>query len=781
MGGLGWTETAGTLGMKRIISQVVWALITCCSTFAGATTDPVGSGPLFGYSYDAAIRERAWEGRFDGQVDPAELRRWLQQLTSAPNQYGSPHDKANAEFILAKFRQWGWNAHIEQFDVMVPTPKKLSLEMVSPTTYIAKLHESPVAGDPTSRLAGALPPYAVYGADGDVTGELIYVNYGMPSDYDELARLGVSVEGKIVIVRYGAGWRGIKPQLAYEHGAIGCIIYSDPHDDGYFRGDVYPNGGWRPPQGVQRGSVMEQQLYPGDPTTPGYGSTPGARHIPIADAKTIQKIPVLPISYADATPLLEALGGPVAPEAWRGALPFTYHVGGERAKVHLVVESDWGLRPIYDVVAKLKGSTWPDQWVMRGVHHDAWVFGAYDPLAGTVALLGEAKAMGTLYKQGWRPKRTVVYTSWDAEEPMLLGSTEWAETHAKELRQKAVLYVNSDTLARGFLRGEGASPSVVHLITQAAADVTDPETGVSVLERARAHLLVSGLAKGASPEARENAERVRRGGDLPVGALGSGSDYGAFVDHLGITAMDVRFGGEDDDGGIYHSRYDSFAHFVRFGDPGFKYVAAEAKVVGRIIMRTGDAKVLPYRLGDFSTTLDRYLGQLHQLVDTTEKTTSRQHNLLDSGAYKLAADPMSTVVPPERLSDVPKIDLGPLDEAAKHLEKSVQAYDAAYAKRAASDFDMPAAQLTKVNTLLGSMAQALTDPRGLPGREWYKNMLYAPGTLTGYSVKTVPGVREAIEARQWAVANQYVGITAGVIDHYRTQLEQLTALLEQSR
>lgn len=761
------------------------ALALACTSLVGSAAMAMAKGvepadgQMFGYATAAAAQERALEQRFDTHIDPAELRGWLQGLTSGPNQYGSPHDKANAEFILSKFREWGWDAHIEKFSVLIPTPKKLSLEMVAPTTYTAKLHEPPVAGDATSNLGGVLPPYTVYGADGDVTAELVYVNYGMPEDYEELARLGVSVKGKIAIARYGHGWRGLKPLLAEQHGAVGSIIYSDPRDDGYYRGDTYPKGGWRPEQGVQRGSV-QNQAYQGDPLTPGWGSTPDARRLPLKDAKGILGIPVLPISYADATPLLQALGGPMAPEGWRGALPFAYHVGGGPTKVHLVVEQNWDQQPVYDVIAKLKGSTWPDQWVMRGVHHDGWVFGAYDPLAGTVAMLGEAKAMGALYKQGWRPKRTLVYASWDAEEPGTLGSIEWAETHAKELKQKAVLYVNCDTLARGFLRGEGASPSVVHLITQAAADVTDPETGVSVLERARAHMLVTGLAKGASPGARENAERVQKGGDLPVGALGSGSDYGVFVDHLGITAMDVRFGGEDEDGGIYHSRYDSFAHYDRFGDPGFKYVAAEAKVVGRIIMRTADAKVLPYRLGDFSTTLNRYLGQLHKLVDATAKATQQQHQLLDMHAYKLAADPTSPVAPPARLSDVPQIDLSPLDHAAQRLEKSVQAYDAAYAKRAAGDFDMPAAQLTKVNELLGSMAQTLTDARGLPGREWYKNLLYAPGALTGYSVKTVPGVREAIEARQWAVADQYAGITAGVIDNYRTQLDELTKLLGQS-
>ncbi|HET7268370.1 MAG TPA: transferrin receptor-like dimerization domain-containing protein [Oleiagrimonas sp.] len=757
-----------------------WLVALTCTLLAGGcapANGAQGATPMLGFSTSAAAKEQALEQRFDQQVDPAQLRKWLKRLTSAPNQYGSPHDKANAEFILKKFKQWGWDAHIEKFSVLIPTPKKVSLEMVAPTTYTAKLHEPPVAGDPTSKMQGVLPPYNVYGADGDVTAELVYVNYGLPDDYKALARRGIDVKGKIVIARYGHGWRGLKPLLAQRHGAVGCIIYSDPRDDGYFQGDVYPEGGWKPPQGVQRGSVRNE-AYQGDPLTPGWGSTPDAKRLPLSEAKGVLDIPVLPISYADATPLLKALGGPVAPENWRGALPFTYHIGAGPTKVHLVVKQNWDQQPVYDVIAKLEGSVWPDQWVMRGVHHDAWTFGAYDPLAGTVAMMAEAKAMGHLYKQGWRPKRTLVYASWDAEEPGTLGSIEWAETHAKELKDKAVLYVNCDTLARGFLRGEGASPSVAHLISEVAADVTDPETGVSVLKRARAHMLVTGFADDASPWAKKRAKRAAKGGDLPIGALGAGSDYGVFVDHLGITAMDVRFGGEDADSGIYHSRYDSFAHYVRSGDPGFKYVAAEAKVVGRIIMRTANARVLPFQLGNFSTTFDRYVKQLHTLVEDTRKATKQQHHLMEMNAFKLVVDPRHPVAPPKRLSDMPKINLAPLDKAAATLAKSAKAYRAAYAKRAADDFRMPDARLTKVNDLMGSIAQTLTDKRGLPGRKWYRNMMYAPGSLTGYSVKTVPGVRESIEARDWKVANQYAKITAGVIDQYRAQLDQLTALLK---
>ena len=766
--------------MTRLKVRPVLAMACLLATFGSAAAAGDGthdSGGMLGFSPAGATAQQSLEQRFDAQLNPADLRDWLKQMSSQPNQVGSPHDKANADFMLAKFLEWGWDAHIETFSVLYPTPKKEALELLGPHPYTATLTEPAIAGDSTSSLQGALPPYNVYGGDGDVTAELVYANYGMPDDYKDLARRGIDVRGKIVITRYGGGWRGLKPKLAQEHGAVGCLIYSDPKEDGYAQGDVYPQGGWRPAQGVQRGSVADMQLYPGDPLTPGVGSTPDAKRLAIKDAKTILKIPVLPISYADATPLLQALTGPVAPPGWRGSLPLTYHVGPSTAKVHLTVLSDWGQKPIYDVIAKLKGSTAPDQWIVRGNHHDGWVFGAWDPLAGNVALLAEAKAIGALYKQGWRPDRTLVYASWDGEEPGLLGSTEWAETHAKELQDKAVLYVNSDTNGRGFLDA-GGSHSLQHLINQVAAGVTDPEMHVSVQERMRAHVMVNGEDKDAKPEVKDRAKLAAEGGDVPIEALGSGSDYSAFLEHLGIASMDLGFSGEDDNGGIYHSRYDSFDHYIRFGDPTFEYGVTLAKVAGHIVLRTADANVLPLRFGDFSDQLDRYVGELHKLIDDTRKDAQQQHQLLDQHAFALVIDPKRPVAPPERDSDVPAIDLAPLDKAAKLLKQSAQAYKAAYSTRAAAGFHMPAAQQLQLNGLMGRMEQALSDPDGLPGRPWFKHMIYAPGMLTGYGVKTVPGVREAIEARRWAEANQYAAVTAKVLDGYRAQLDQLTALLK---
>ena len=756
-----------------LLASLVVALGAACSANGDQS-----SSAMLGFSPSAATKQQSLEKTFDAQLQASNLRDWLKNMASEPNQVGSPHDKANAEFVLAKFKEFGWDAHIETFSVLYPTPKKVQVQLVAPTQYDAVLNEGPLPGDPSTDITkDVLPPYNVYGGDGDVTGELVYANYGLPDDYAELARRGIDVKGKIVITRYGGGWRGLKPELAQEHGAIGCLIYSDPHEDGYFQGDVYPEGGWRPEQGVQRGSVAKMQIHPGDPLTPNVGSTADAKRLDIKDAETILKIPVLPISYGDATPLLKALGGPIAPASWRGSLPMPYHMGGGPAKVHMVVESDWGQKTIYDVIAKIEGSTAPDQWIVRGNHRDGWVFGAADPLSSTVVMLEEAKALGVLYKQGWRPQRTIVYASWDGEEPGLLGSTEWVETHAEELAKKAVLYINTDGTSRGFLHA-GGSHSLQHLVNQVAVDVQDPETNVSVQQRLRARLMVAGY-EGGSAEAKATAKVAAEGGDLPIGALGSGSDFTPFLQHLGIAALNVGFGGEGE-GGVYHSKYDTFDHYARFGDPKFEYGVALGKVVGRLVMRMADANVLPMRFSDFSAKLGEYMGELHKLVDSTRAATDAQHKLLDNKSFDLAADPTQKIAPPARLSDMSAIDLKPLDEAVQKLAQSMQAYDAAYKKAQDNGYDIPKAQEQELNELIGNMEKSLTSEAGLPGRTWFKHMIYAPGMLTGYGVKTVPGVREALEARRWDEANQYAGVTAKVIDGYRAQIEKATALLTKS-
>ncbi len=762
---------------SRSLITLACVLATLGAGSAAATDNPRQEA-LFGFTPSSAAHQQSLEQRFDALLDARDLRAWNKQMSSQPNQVGAPHNKENAEFLVRKFREFGWDAKLETFSVLYPTPQKVQVQLLEPHKYDAVLHEPAIPGDASSAITkDVLPPYNVYGGDGDVTGELVYVNYGGPDDYIDLARRGIDVRGKIVIARYGGGWRGLKPQLAQQHGAIGCLIYSDPQQDGYGQGPVYPEGGWRPEQGVQRGSVADMQVYPGDPLTPGYGSVPGAKRLAIKDAKTILKIPVLPISYGDATPLLKALEGTMAPPSWRGGLPLAYRIGPGPAKVRIVVKSNWDQATLYNVIAKLKGSTAPDQWIVRGNHRDTWVLGAQDPLSGTVAMLAEAKAMGELYKQGWRPKRTLVYGSWDGEEAGLLGSTEWVETHAKELREKAVLYINTDSTGRGFL-GAGGSHSLQHLINQAAASVADPQTGLSVRERLRARLMVAGY-EGANPAARAAAKVAAKGGDLPISALGSGSDFSPFLEHLGIASMSLGFGGESDQHGVYHSAYDTFEHFERFGDPGFVYGVALAKTSGRIAMRMADADVLPLRFTDFGDTLSGYVGELHKLVESIREDTTAQHQLLDANAFKVATDPTRPVAPPTRHSDVPAIDLTPLDTAAKQLDQSLQKYQAAFAKSATGGFDMPAARQRQLNELIGRMEQSLTLDDGLPRREWYRHMIYAPGVLTGYGVKTLPGVREALEARQWDEANQYSVITAKVIDGYRAQLDKVTALLEQ--
>jgi len=750
---------------------------------AVGTAEPSG---LFGFSAADGARELALEQRFDGALDPSDLRGWLKTLSAEPNHVGSPHDKANAELVRDLFRQWGWDAQIEEFEVLYPTLKQHTLELVSPTHFVASLTEPPVTGDATSTRTDGLPSYNEYGADGDVTGELVYLNYGMPEDYRALARRGIDVRGKVVITRYGKGWRGLKPKLAQEHGAIACLIYSDPHDDGYAKGDAYPKGGWRPSEAVQRGSVLDMATYPGDPLTPGVGATRDAKRLAVSQARTILKIPVMPISYADAQPLLAALAGPVAPGEWRGSLPITYHMGPGPSRVHLAIASDWGLKPLYDVIARIPGSEAPDEWVVRGNHRDGWVFGAWDPLSGQVAMLAEAKAIGRLLKSGWRPRRTLVYASWDGEEPGLLGSTEWAETHAAELQRKAVLYLNSDTNARGFLHPEG-SHSLQHLLNDVARTVNDPETGVSSQARLRARMLVEGYEKDPADDkdvAEETAGVARvaaKGGDLAISALGSGSDYTPFLQHLGLTTLSIEYKGEEEQDGVYHSNYDSFDHYVRFGDPTFAYGIAEAETVGHTVLRMADAPVLPLQFSGFASTMRDYVDQLHKLVEEKRTRVAELTVLLDHNDFGLAADPTRAVAAPAREGPVPEVNLATLDAVLTRLQSSAAAYDGAYTRLASGTIPLTTAQRAQLNALLQGMEQRLTDARGLPGRDWYRHFIYAPGVLTGYGVKTLPGVREAIEGDRWDEANRYAAITAEVLGAYCDGIDRATALLSGSK
>jgi len=709
------------------------------------------SGELMGFSEKAAAEQLSLEAEYDQLLKAGNLDQWMKFMSAHPHHVGSPYGKKVVDFIAAHFRDWGYDVKIEKFNILFPTPKVRLLELTGPTTFKASLTEPPVDGDASSsQTAEALPGYNCYSIDGDVSAELVFVNYGVPADYEELAKRGIDVKGKIVIAKYMGSWRGIKPKVAAEHGAIGCIIYSDPKDDGYYQGEVYPKGPYKNEYGVQRGAVMDLPLSPGDPLTPGYGSTDDAIRLTPEESPSLTKIPVLPISYHDAQPLLEALEGPVAPDNWRGALPMTYHIGPGPAKVHLKLEFNWDLKPAYDIIATLKGSTYPDEWVIRGNHHDAWVHGANDPISGLVTVMEEARAVGELVKKGFRPKRTMVYCAWGAEEPGLIGSTEWVETNAEEISQKAVAYINTDGTGRGFL-GAGGSHTLEKFFDQIAQTVQDPQKGVSVFERRNAVELVNG---------RPAWDHYK------LSALGSGSDYSPFFQHLGIASFNLGFGGESS-GGEYHTMYDSYELYKRFKDPDFQYGVTLAKVAGRTTLRLANAEVLPFEFQHFTKTIEGYAKEVKKLADDMREQTDRENKLIKDDIYKLAANPNETYVIPAPKAEVPYLNFAPMQNALKELEKQADAYTKAAGKNPANP-----QKIEELNQLLRSMEQAMTHAEGLPRRPWFKHFIYAPGFYTGYGVKTFPGVREAIEQRNFKEAQEQIGILAEVLHTLSSQIEK---------
>lgn len=715
---------------------------------------------ISGFTATSANEEKQLEARFDSGLSRENIGQNIKRLSAKPHAIGSPAGKENAEYILNLYKSWGWDAKIEIFHVLFPTPKTRVLEMISPTSYKALLKEPALKEDMTSGQQDQLPTYNAWSADGDVTGEVVYVNYGLPSDYDELAKLGIDVKGKIVIAKYGRSWRGIKPKVAQEHGAIGCIIYSDPKDDGYLQGDVYPKGAFKNEYGVQRGSVMDMVIYPGDPLTPGVGATEDAKRLDRLQAINLLKIPVLPISYHDAKPLLEALEGPVAPDDWRGGLPFTYHVGPGKTKVHLQLAFDWKIVPCYDVIAMMKGSQYPDEWVIRGNHHDAWVNGANDPISGQAAMLEEAKSIGALVKNGWKPKRTLVYCSWDGEEPGLLGSTEWAEFHGDELQKKAIVYINSDASGRGFLDA-GGSHALETLVDEVAKDVTDPQTKVSVYERKKAASVVNATSLKTKKDALNK-------NTLQLDALGSGSDFSSFLQHLAVPSLDLGYGGESN-GGDYHSIYDSYDNYIRFKDPGFYYGVTLSQTAGRAALRMANADVLPFDFRHLYTTVNDYTKELMDLLQQTKENTEIENQLIRSNDYTLAADPTKTFIVPKAKDEVPYLDFSPLQNALSSLQKSSDSLSKAWNKAVTINADHDA-----LNKALYQAEQQLLTTNGLPRRGWYKHSLYAPGFYTGYGVKTLPGIREAIEQRNWKEAQDQISIDAMAINRLSNYLMNAT-------
>ncbi len=716
-------------------------------------------------TFDVALDREAQsnlESRFDAVLNPQNLNDWMKHMSSKPHHVGSPWSKQNAEFMAKHFKEWGFETEIETFDVMVPFPKIRKLELVAPSKVSLQLKEPALKEDATSGITkDVLPGYNAFSADGNLTAELVFVNYGIPADYEELERLGIDVKGKIVLAKYGGSWRGIKPKVAYEQGAIGCIMYSDPKDDGYVRGDVYPKGPFRMEHGIQRGSVLDMPMYPGDPLTPGYGAKADVERLTVEEAPTIMKIPVMPISYADALPLLKALEGPVAPNSWKGGLPITYHVGPGPAKVNLHLEFDWSLRRAYNPVARMKGSVYPDEWIMRGNHHDGWAQGAADPISGMVSLMEEARAIGELTKTGWRPKRTLVYAGWDAEEPALLGSTEWVEFHRDEIQKKMVTYINTDGTGVGFL-GVGGSHSLEKFVNEVAADVKDPVQDVSLKERNRARLRVNG---------NKDAERD----DLRIYPLGSGSDYTAFIHHAGVPSLNLGFGGESS-GGSYHSIYDSYDNYTRFSDGDFKYGATLAKVNGRLVLRLSESDILPFRFTNMAENIGTFIESNKKLAEGVVMKTEKRNKLLDQKAFTIAGNPKKTYLSPKRLDAAPDFDFSPLEAAHKRLEANAWKYEKALA--GLKKGSLSAEQNSQVNQLLREVEQAMTRADGLPRRDWFKNMIYAPGFYTGYGVKTLPGIREGLEERNWNEVHLYIGEVAKALDRASAKINAAARILE---
>jgi N-acetylated-alpha-linked acidic dipeptidase len=696
----------------------------------------------------------------------------VQRLSAHPHHVGSGYDKENAEWILARFKEWGFEASIESFDVLFPTPKTRLVEMLEPVRFTAALQEPSLAVDPTSGQAGEqLPTYNAYSPDGDVTGPLVYVNYGLPDDYRELQRLGVSVKGAIVIAKYGKSWRGVKPKVAAEHGAIGCLLYSDPKEDGYFVDDVFPAGPMRNATGVQRGSVMDfPSTSPGDPLTPGYGAVAGARRLAPNEAPSIARIPTLPLSSGDAQPLLAQLKGSVAPAAWRGALPCTYHVGPGPARVHLKLEFNWDLKPLYNVIAKLAGSLSSEEWVLRGNHHDGWVNGADDPISGQVCLLEEARALGQLARQGWKPRRTIIYCAWDGEEPGLIGSTEWVETHAEELRAHAVAYINSDDNGRGYLDLVG-SHILEHLANAVARDVQDPETRATLWKRSFA------LKTARAANADERRE-LRARADLRLEAPGSGSDYTAFLDFLGVPILELGFDGEGSSSGIYHSIYDDFYWYTHYSDTNFAYGRALAQVIGTTVLRLADAEVIPFEFTGLADAVRKYTEDLQGLLRGKQEASEERNRQFEEGVFELVSDPRHPTAPPEAEAVPPELNFAPLQNAAKALAAGAKAYQQAVAK-AQPNFGNPAlaSAAGELNQVLLRAERRLTDPEGLPCRPWFKHLLYAPGVYSGYEAKTMPGVREGIELRHYDEAEKEIARLAKALDALTAQLDSASRIL----
>lgn len=647
--------------------------------------------------------------------DPERIRGYVRAMTAFPHVAGTPGSRRVAEWALARFTEWGLDAQIESYEALIPMPLEQVLEIRGPTPWRARLREEVFAEDPDSRLPGILPPYAAYGADGDVTAEVIYVNYGLPDDYAQLDRLGISVRGKIVLARAGPHHRSVKSSNAMERGAVGLIMYNDPREDGFWLNRPYPRGPMRPPHAVERGGIKDDQYYTGDPLSPGWASKPGSPRLTRAEAKGLVTIPVLSISYADASALFDVLEGPVVPsEAWKGALGLTYHVGPSRAKVRMKVRSEWKNRPLYNVIARIPGATSPDEWVIAGNHHDAWVFGADDPAGAAATVLEAARTLSELRTTGWRPARTLVFALWDGEEQGILGSTEWAEDHGDELRDKAVLYIQGDNYRRGIFTSSG-SHALETFMREIARDTRDPDTGRSALDLVTARAL--GNARNAADSA---AVRAR---PFVLSPIGANTDYAAFAMHLGVTSLHVAY--RNTGRGTYHSAFDSFAYFERFLDPGFVYGQSQAGAFASALLRLADAPVLPWSFADAARA---YRGWAQELVSL-------------SASHRRG------------------VDIAPLVAAIDSLGDAAAQYERAYARAVdagSAALARHAPALVAINRDLRQSEQQLLLPEGIPGRPWFRNAMTGPSTYNGSVARTFPVLRDALELGDIALAGQQV-------------------------
>jgi N-acetylated-alpha-linked acidic dipeptidase len=696
--------------MARTRKGAVPLFALCAATAAvawlSAQSPPPAAARVRGFSAATSAAELARERDIKAAPNAKANEADFDVMTAEPHHAGSPYEIKLADYVADMFRSFGIEATKYEYSVLLPWPGERRIEIVAPDRLRLQVEEEKIRGDQWADKPGILPAYNAYSPSGDVTGEIVYVNFGIPADYETLQKLGIDVKGKIVLARYGGSWRGIKPKVAAEHGAIACLIYSDPHEDGYFQGDVYPDGPFRGAGIIQRGSVMDMPTYPGDPSTPGRPSKPGVERIPIDKIQTLPKIPVQPLSYRDGVELLKRLTGPVAPEAWRGALPITYHIGPGPATIHVKLQMEYGQRRLIDVVGRINGAVAPDEWIIVGSHRDAWTFGASDSVSGHVSMMAVARAMGDMMKKGWRPRRSLLFVSWDGEEPGLLGSTEWVEDLATELGAKAAVYVNRDAGAGGV----DFSGSAVHSLTPFVHELAQ-----SIQPDGAAKTLYDGWldrAREQSP-ARDGQPMVKT---PPVGALGSGSDYTAFLDHIGVAAMDMGLNGRGGDG-TYHSTYDNPTWFKKYIDPQFKHSVLASQMTGVALLRLADADVLPFDYEAYGRQIVEYVGEIEQQATKASATEAKG---IDFAGLKSAAEAFAT--------------------AGANARAQGDALLAG-AGGAAS-----AAALARMNRTLIMAERDLIEPAGLPDRPWFRHVIYAPGLYTGYGVKTIPGVREAVDA-----------------------------------